>query len=485
MPYNNEPSLQDLIADSIEKKKAVKVKVVKVNKKEQTKSFERVGQKKELGEEFIDRSQFRNSRPKTYDAQSELDPEFLKSLRENFGNANYSSAKKKEFKLEIPPERYEMDYADEYRQDYARESFKQTKGNNQMRKEYTYDDYDESDGYDEYDEYEEEPKKKSRKRKKKHRLLPTLLVIILILLALACGVLYFAIDKYAGLFNFMPDDQRLEISNVVSDDNVFNVLLIGTDSRDDNRNGLSDSMILVSINKKTKEIVMTSFMRDVNVQIPGYDIETWHKLNWAHSKGGAELLMDTLEFNFGIEIDYYAKVDFLSFAEIIDSIGGLDIEITDAEAVAMQDPMREQNRLLGNEYGTDYLYEAGVYHMNGNQALAYSRIRKKVGDDFARTDRQREVISLITDKVKGMSLTELDAFATEVIPNITTNMEKKTIKNLIVSMPFYIQYEKQSQRIPYGDNKESWDYASTADGSVIQIDFDVNRQFLLDTIYKK
>lgn len=483
MPYKNEPSLQDLIADSIEKKKAVKVKLVKVNKKEQTKSFDRVGKKVEIGEEFIDRSQFRNSKPKTYDAENELDPEFLKSLRENFGNTNPSGAKKKEFKLEIPPEKYEMDYDSPQDFAYLNKSYDTAKGNNQMKKDknYRYSDYDD----DEYDDYEEVQPKKGKGKKKKKKFLPTLLLIILTLLAVLCVGVYFAIDRYAGLFNYMPDDQRLEISNVVSDDNVQNILLIGTDARDDGRNGLSDSMILVSINKNTNEIVMTSFMRDINVQIPGYENETWHKLNWAHSKGGAELLMDTLEFNFGVEIDYYAKVDFLSFAEIIDSIGGLDIEVTDAEAVAMQDPMREQNRLLGNEYGTDYLYEAGTYHMNGNQALAYSRIRKGVGDDFARTDRQREVISLIVEKAKEMNIKELDNLATSVIPNITTNMEKSQVKKLIISMPFYIQYDKLSQRVPYGDSKESWDYASTADGSVIQADFDLNRQFLLDTIYRK
>lgn len=475
MAYKNEPSLQDLISDSIQKKKAVKVKVVKVNKKENTKNFDLPSHSKEIGDEFVDRSQFRNASDKFYNPKNELEPEFLQSLKENFGNSNSKNSPKKSFKLEIPPEKYEMDYAENFGKNNSNSNNKK-QGNSQMKNNYEFSENFQNDYNADYNE--------PRLKKKKH-IFRNILIFILIILALICGFLYYKIDSYANLFNYIPDEERLEITNVISDDNIFNILLIGTDTREDGRNGLSDSMILVSINKNTKEIVMSSFMRDINVQIPGYDGATWHKLNWAHSRGGAELLMDTLEFNFGIEIDYYAKVDFLAFADIIDSVGGLDIEITQAEATAMQDPMREQNRILGNEFGTDYLYDAGTYHMNGNQALAYSRIRKKVGDDFARTDRQREVLSLIAQKVQQMDLKELDELAQNVIPNITTNMNKSIVKKLIFSSPFYLNYERISQRIPYGDSKESWDYSTTADGSVIQVDFDKNKQFLLDTIYRK
>ncbi len=479
MPYKNEPTLQELIADSIEKKKAVKVKVTRVNKKENTRNFDLPPKEREIGEEFVDRSAFRNSQNAPYNAETQLDPEFLRSLRENFGNSSSAKTSKKEFKLNIPPEKYQSEYKSFGTNQALTSNSKNEQKEKLMKNKYEYTQEDNDEIYDDY------PDEILPKKKKKHHFFAKFLALILVLLLVAGGFVYFKIDNYASLLNFTPDDDRLEIANTVSDDNVFNVLLVGTDARQDGRNGLSDSMILVSINKTTKQIVMTSFMRDINVQIPGTDAETWHKLNWAHSHGGAELLMDTLEFNFGVQIDYYAKVDFVAFAQIIDSVGGLDIEITQAEATAMQDPMREQNRILGNEYGTDYLYEAGTYHMNGNQALAYSRIRKKVGDDFARTDRQRQVLTLISDKVKDMKLTELDKFIQDVLPKITTNMDKSTVKSLIFSMPLCLNYEKSSQRVPFGDNKESWDYASTADGSVIQVDFEQNRQFLLDTIYRK
>lgn len=500
MPYREEPTLQELIAGSIEKKKHAKVRVVKTSKKEQTKSFE-IENTVEIGEEFIDRSQFKNSQKKAYDANESLDPEFLKSLRENFGYGTEGykkKPKKQEFELNIVDNEYEdIDEdvpprvtATVRKISTATENggrFKEnvrTKGNFQMKK---YEEYDEDeelcedyDEYDDYDDYDEAPV-----RRKKKNILSRILGVLLLLIVIAVVIVWLAISKYAGLFNYVPDEDRLDIPDVVSDENVFNLLLIGTDARTDGGNGLSDTMILVSINKETNQIVLSSFMRDMYVQIPGQETETWHKLNWAHSRGGAELLMDTIEFNFGLEIDYYAKVNFLSFAKIIDSVGGLDIEITDAEAQAMIDPMAEQNDILGNPRGTDYLYEGGSYHMNGNQALAYSRIRKGVGDDFARTDRQREVISLIFDKVKKMGVKEIDDFMEVVIPEISTNMEKQTVKKLMISMLFYLKYEIVSQRVPYGDNGESWSYGSSADGSIIVADFDLNKKRLLETIYGK
>lgn len=509
MPYKEEPTLQELIAGSIDKKKNAKVTVRKVSKKEHTKSF-KIENKGEIGEEFIDRSQFRNAQPqkeipkKPYNAEESLDPEFLKSLKENFGNNDgykKKKPKKQEFKLQIIDDEYD-EIPDEPVKNQATLKkvtsagikgsavgvavSERTKGNLEMKK---YDEYDDEIIDDDYDyddedfdeEYEEVPKKKKKKR---HFLRNLFIFLLLIVIALGV-VVFLAINKYAGLFNYAQSESRLDIQNVVSDSDVFNILLIGTDSRTDGRNGLSDSMILLSVNKESKEIVFTSFMRDCNVQIPGVNEETWHKLNWAHSKGGPELLMDTLEFNFGVEIDNYAKVNFLSFAKIIDAVGGLEIEITDAEAKAMIDPMAEQNKLLGNEKGTDYLYEGGVYHMNGNQALAYSRIRKNVGDDFKRTDRQREVLSLIAEKVKGLSIKEIDNLCETIIPEITTNMDKKEMMKMMISSPFYLKYEKVSQRVPYGDNGESWKYGSTADGSVLEIDFDLNKQKLLETIYKK
>ena len=158
-------------------------------------------------------------------------------------------------------------------------------------------------------------------------------------------------------------------------------------------------MILLSINSTTKEITMTSFMRDMYVNIKGIDadgndIDTWSKLNAAYVYGGAELLMDTIEYNFDIAVDDYVYIDFLSFVDIVDAVGGIELDISDEEAEGMKPPMAEQNKLLGNKKGTDYLDKGGKkLHVNGNQALAYARLRYVGNADFERTERQR--LSLI------------------------------------------------------------------------------------------
>ncbi|NLZ46043.1 MAG: LCP family protein [Clostridiales bacterium] len=538
MAYRNEPSLEELITGSINKKKSVKKNVIKAKVKENTRSF-RVNidysknqgnsYRKEIGDEFIDKSQFRNSRGYTSnnsaDNDSEgIDPDFLRSLQRNFGNTKTDQRGrmvsrevpyKTEYKIQVPDEYDDYDGYDDYNE---------------------YDDYDDYQQNDYYDKrknrrnnYEEkhravkapvkrvsksQPKKnsssgnqpsdnnrykdnKGNKRntkhmnyeevpKKKKRILPRLLLVLFIILAILAGIAYLYIDKLSNLFNYVPTGDRLDIQNVVSDEKVTNILLIGSDTRTDGSLGRSDSIMLISIRNDTKQIVMSSFMRDMYVQIPGQDSETWHKINWAHSKGGPELLMDTIEFNFGIEIDNYISVDFERFVKIVDAFGGVQLTVTDAEASAMNISMPMQNKLFGNPDGTDYIYAAGSYHMNGNQALAYTRIRKNAGDDFARTGRQREVIGLLISKAKSMEITKLNKLAEEVLPLITTNMEKSKLKSLMTKAPILLGYEQISQRVPYGDNGESWKFStSTSDGSIIMPDFELNKKLLMDTIYGK
>ena len=132
--------------------------------------------------------------------------------------------------------------------------------------------------------------------------------------------------------------------DLVSDDNVINILLIGCDARSKNARGRSDSMILLSINKNTKKVILTSFLRDTWVKIPGVGSQ---RLNAAYVFGGPKLLVKTMESNFHIRIDKYARVNFYSFMDTIDAVGGVDIEVTDEELEYLNDYVRHQNRLLG------------------------------------------------------------------------------------------------------------------------------------------
>jgi len=227
------------------------------------------------------------------------------------------------------------------------------------------------------------------------------LIIILLVVFILANVL---IWRYIGMVNKVQRGQRTNTEASMNSSDVRNILLIGSDTRNADERGRTDSMILLSINSTTKEITMTSFMRDMYVNIKGIDadgndIDTWSKLNAAYVYGGAELLMDTIEYNFDIAVDDYVYIDFLSFVDIVDAVGGIELDISDEEAEGMKPPMAEQNKLLGNKKGTDYLDKGGKkLHVNGNQALAYARLRYVGNADFQRTERQRTVITKIIEK---------------------------------------------------------------------------------------
>ena len=167
--------------------------------------------------------------------------------------------------------------------------------------------------------------------------------MVLLVLVLLLQLLIF---RYIWLVNSVDTGERLVTNASMSDKNVTNILLIGSDTRDENERGRTDSMILLSINKQTKQMTMTSLMRDCYVEIPDHG---WAKLNAAYSYGGAELLMDTIEQNFDVAVDKFVYVSFFSFIDIVDAVGGINIDLSDDEAQYMTDPMAEQNKYLGNK----------------------------------------------------------------------------------------------------------------------------------------
>ncbi len=302
-----------------------------------------------------------------------------------------------------------------------------------------------------------------------------LLVLILVLFIL----LQLLIFRYLGMVNYVDTGSRSVTSASMSSDDVLNVLIIGSDTRDEEERGRTDSMILLSVNKATKQITMTSFMRDMYVEIPG---NGWNKMNAAYVYGGAELLMDTIELNFDIEVDKYVYIDFYSFIDIVDAVGGIELDISDEEAEGMKDPMAEQNKYLGNEKGTDYLTSGGKgINVNGNQALAYARLRYVGNADFERTERQRTVISKILEKSKTLNPFELDGFARTCLSNLTTNMTKSELYFLTYRAPFILGYDIQQLRIPMDD---AYGYGATDNGqSILTVDFDKCREALGKTIY--
>lgn len=186
---------------------------------------------------------------------------------------------------------------------------------------------------------------------------------------------------------------------MMSSKNVLNVLIVGVDSRNGKIQGNSDVMMLASVNKKTESITLCSFLRDSYTYFETSSGKGHYtKLTEAFSYGGADCLINAIENNYKIAIDYFVAIDFTGFEKVIDEIGGVTLDVTKAEAQAMQN----YGKISGVPYGD------GVT-LTGEQALLFSRIRSIYATgDVKRTENQREVINAIIKKARDLSLTELN-----------------------------------------------------------------------------
>jgi len=215
-------------------------------------------------------------------------------------------------------------------------------------------------------------------------------------------------------------------------EHVVNILLIGQDRRPGQGRQRSDAMILCTINKEQKTLTMTSFLRDTYVKLPDYNGKKYgsNRLNVPYAVGGMEMLDECMLMNFGIEIDHNIEVDFSGFEKIVDAMGGVDIELTGAEAYHMGG------------------VKTGVNRLNGAKALEYSRIRA-IDNDFGRTNRQRKVLAAMLDRVKDLSLNEMLALTETIFPMITTDMSNSDIIGYVTDFfPLLLDLQIATQSAP-------------------------------------
>lgn len=248
---------------------------------------------------------------------------------------------------------------------------------------------------------------------------------------------------------------------------IVNILLIGADYQGSDT-GRSDSTILVTVNTEKKTLTMTSFMRDMWVEIPGY---AKNKLNAAYSNGGMSLMKKTLNENFNIYVDGVVEVDFSQFIGIIDLLGGVDLELTKSEASFI-------NKKAGSSLS------AGMQHLTGNEAIWYARNRtsssESGGGDYGRTSRQRILLTTLLETYKNSSLLTIVGLLDDILPMVTTDMTQAEIINYVmVLFPMLLECEVVSQRIPTDDAH----YMTKIDKkSVLVPDLEKNVQFLEDTL---
>lgn len=311
-------------------------------------------------------------------------------------------------------------------------------------------------------------KKSSGANKAKNIFRAVIAVILVALIGAGCFV-----GNAMGKVTY--DDKRknqyVSRSDLAHSSSVTNILLLGVDARNpkDDTASRSDSMMLISIDKAHNCVKMVSFLRDTWVYIPCIDKK--QRLNAACQYDGYNGVVDTIEYNFGIDIDGYVVADFEMFKVLVDSIGGVEVEVSEKEA-------KEVTSHKGR-YGNVKL-DAGKYKLTGEQALAYCRIRK-IDTDFMRAYRQRTVMQAILKSVKSANPIKLVSMASKAAPYIETNLSKtKIISSGLKALPCI--GDMAEVRVPFDG---TWQYATIGGASVITIDVDKNKEQLKDLIYNK
>lgn len=245
-------------------------------------------------------------------------------------------------------------------------------------------------------------------------------------------------DEKAALSEADNDiNKNLDDGKIWYSDSVMNVLLLGVDyGAPSYPYGRSDSMILVSVNKNTKKVKLISLSRATYAAIDGYENT---RLSHAHGYGGAALAVATVQKNYKIRIDNYISVTFDTFKRMIDTLGGVDITLTQAEA----------NALKGKITANGLTYKgASTYKLNGNLALEYVRLRK-IDTDRDRTGRQRKVLTALASKAKSANLTTLNSLVNNILPLIKTDLSKMDIIKQLGNVSAYLSQPMQQEIIPH------------------------------------
>lgn len=270
---------------------------------------------------------------------------------------------------------------------------------------------------------------------------------------------------------------ELPESKIKEQDDVVNILLLGTDERTTelNAKARSDCMILVSINKTDKTVKLVSMERGMGVPVLWGEYEgQWDWMTHMFRYGGAEMVCAVVEECFRVEVDHYVRVNFTTVKTVVDAIGGVYVELSDAEAAVMSDYYYRQGKF---EWAN---LQAGLNYLDGGGALNFARLRS-IDSDWQRVERQRKVILAAVESLKNASLKELNDLLDSVLPLIQTDMSMLEIADLMLYSPNFLRSEFDQMTIPkegtYGG------MAGMGGRGLFAVDFEVNSQILKDFLY--
>lgn len=280
--------------------------------------------------------------------------------------------------------------------------------------------------------------KKKRKKKKKNRKLLMFVFEILILAVLLIAA------YFVGMVNRIDFENMNESEAGINDDldkntldsleGYTNIALFGLDNRSSNNydSGNSDVIMIASINNKTKEVKLVSVYRDTYLSVGD---GKYRKANASYANGGAKQAVQMLNSNLDLDIKDYVCVDWAAMVEVIDALGGLDLEITQAEMQQINKYKKDVDQVTG--LTTPELTQYGKVHLDGTQATTYARIRKLAGDDFKRASRQRIVLQAILEKAKKADIVTLTNICNSVVDDISTTLSLSQILSLAKDVASY------------------------------------------------
>lgn len=273
--------------------------------------------------------------------------------------------------------------------------------------------------------------RKNKRSRKKRR--AVLLGVEIILLLFLIGVA-FVMAKYDKFQTVAIDADDIEINEGVKTEGYSTYVLFGGDSREGQLEAGShaDTIIIVSLDNKTKEIRMASVYRDTLLEQMAMD---YHKANQAYFRGGPVEAINMLNKNLDLAIEDYVTVDFKAMADVVDLVGGIEISVTDAEVEALNKYIKGTARVAGKE--AHKLSKGGTYTLDGPQAVTYARLRKLEGGDYKRTERQRVVIKALFGKIKKIDFKTLNSIIDTVFPQVSTSFELKELLALAKSVSEY------------------------------------------------
>ncbi|MDW0111280.1 LCP family protein [Sporosarcina aquimarina] len=305
-----------------------------------------------------------------------------------------------------------------------------------------------------------------RSERRTHKKKKKIWITLLILFILIGGATFFWYTQFrAGqsLAGEKPDTNEKDIFNAPEPQyGEINILLLGSDARPDENDGRSDSLMIAHYNQDTKELKTVSVMRDIYVDIPGHGK---HKMNAAYSIGGPELVRQTIKENFGIDIHYYAEINFDGFPKMVDVVApdGIEVDI----------PYKMS-------HGINMTLEPGVQRLHGKELLGYVRFRHDSKSDFGRVERQQEALAKLKEEAVSLhSFLSLPKLLGMADSYVYTNLDKKTMLSIGKGLLDNKDAGIQSMRIPI-DGSFNEDQRIPGVGQVLTIDFEENAQALND-----